>query len=188
MLPSELEEILKKECWYANPMGCDVYNTRFKDVMHNFDKYKAFLDACGHDTQELAGAIAGSKAAIQELKRVNESMTETFKKDPFPFTKVASDEARCRHDTQELAGVLAFLTKTATRELKRVNESMTETFKKDPFPFTKAASDVVNEQAEAEYEQAKAEYKQVRAKCLAEMDKREPGIYYGYELEGAAPS
>lgn len=138
MLPRELEEILKKECWYANPMGCDVYNTRFKDVMHNFDKYKAFLDACGHDTQELAGAIAGSKAAILELKRVNESMTETFKKDPFPFTK--------------------------------------------------AASGVVNEQAEAEYEQAKAEYKQVRAKCLAEMDKREPGIYYGYELEGAAPS
>jgi hypothetical protein len=64
---------------------------------------------------------------------------------------------------------------------------MTETFKKDPFPFTKAASDVVNEQAEAEYEQAKAEYKQVQAKCLAEKDKQ-PGIYYGYELEGAGPS
>ena len=139
MLPSELEEILKKQCWYANPMGCcDVYGTRFQDIMNNFEKYKDFLDACGHDTQELAGAIAGTKAAIQELKRVNESMTETFKKDPFPFTK--------------------------------------------------AASDVVNEQAEAEYEQAKAEYKQARAKCLAEMDKRDPGIYYGDELEGAAHS
>ena len=142
MLPSELEEILKTQCWYANPLGCDMYGRRFNDAMHNFDKYKAFLDACGHDTQELAGAIARTKAAIQELKCVNESMTETFKKDPFPFTKVASDEAR----------------------------------------------DVVNEQAEAEYEQAKAEYKQVQAKCLAEMDKKDPGIYYGDELEGAAPS
>ena len=138
MLPRELEEILKKQCWYSNPMCCDEYGTRFKDVMSNFEKYKDFLNACGHDTQELAGAIGGTEAAMQELKRVNESMTETFKKDPFPFTK--------------------------------------------------AASGVVNERAEAEYEQAKAEYKQVRAKCLAEMDKRDPGIYYGYELEGAAPS
>ena len=85
MLPNTLQEILKRQCWYANPMCTDLYGTRFNDLMNNFDKYQAFLDACGHDTHELAGAVARTKAAIQELKHVNERMTDQFKQDPFPF-------------------------------------------------------------------------------------------------------
>jgi hypothetical protein len=95
-LPETLEDVLKNQCWYANPMSTDVYNlnTQFKDVMHNFDLYKAFLDTCGYDTQELAGAIARTKAAVQELKHVHERMDDQFNKYPFPFTKVTADEAK----------------------------------------------------------------------------------------------
>jgi hypothetical protein len=85
MLPEGLQEILKTQCWYANPMSELVYDRQFKDLMQKYDKYENFLSACGHDTHELAGAMARARAALQELNHVNEWMDNKFKENPFPF-------------------------------------------------------------------------------------------------------
>jgi hypothetical protein len=93
-LPVEIQELLETECWHGNPMSDNLYNTRIMEVMRKFHRYKKLMSACGHDTQELAGALARTEAAIQELKHVNEWMTDRFKEDPFPFMKVAADGAK----------------------------------------------------------------------------------------------
>jgi hypothetical protein len=87
MLPETLQELLKTQFRYVNPNGTEfsnVYDYRFKDFMRCFDKYQEFLSACGHDTRELAGAVARARAAIQELRHVNEWMDDRFRQDPFP--------------------------------------------------------------------------------------------------------
>jgi hypothetical protein len=89
MLPESLQEILKAQCWKANPMsdcrdiGC---------ALHDFDNYERYLRACGHDTRELAASVARTRAAIQDLKLVNEWMHERFIENPFPF--MTEDEAK----------------------------------------------------------------------------------------------
>ena len=85
MLPETLQDILNFHCHNEEPMFTNVYGTRFRDIMHSFERYEAFLKECGHDTHELAGAIARTNAAIRELKYVNEWMTDKLNQDPFAF-------------------------------------------------------------------------------------------------------
>ncbi len=92
-LPAELEFLLKNECWRQNPMSECVYDIKFKEVIYKFHKYKKLMSACGHDTQELEGALARAEASIQELKYVNEWMHDQFKLNPFPFVKGTAVEA-----------------------------------------------------------------------------------------------
>jgi hypothetical protein len=93
MLPDKIKGILM-EYEKFNNFGPDREWCIFKAPLDQYERHSTFLDACGHDTHELVGAIARMRAAVQELKQVNESMNEQFKKDPFPFAKVAASEVK----------------------------------------------------------------------------------------------
>ena len=59
----------------------------------DFFKIKG-LDACGHDTADLCGAIELEQAAIQDLLHTSELFTKQFDENPFPFVTAAADEAK----------------------------------------------------------------------------------------------
>jgi len=93
MLPDKLKVLLTEYGKFANPdQGCIMCG--FKAHLDRYERYFAFLEACGHDEQELVGALTRTKAALQDLKHVNEWITEKFKKDPFPCTKAETSEVK----------------------------------------------------------------------------------------------
>ena len=76
-----------------------VYDIKFKELIYKLHKYKKLMSACGHDTQELEGALARAEASIQELKHVSEWMNDQFNLNPFPFVKgTAAQEAESNKD------------------------------------------------------------------------------------------
>ena len=91
MLPEKIQGILMEYSKFVN-FGQEREWCIFKSPLDQYERHSAFLDACGHDTHELAGAIERTKAAVQELKHCNEWMNEQFKKDPFPFTKAGAGQ------------------------------------------------------------------------------------------------
>jgi hypothetical protein len=100
MLPVSLLQIMKTQCWNVNPMSMADPGL----ALNNFDNYQQFLSACGHDTEELVAAIARTRAAIQDLKCVNEWMHKRFNENPFPFITAAVDEAKSTGGAQETEG------------------------------------------------------------------------------------
>ena len=109
MLPEKMKEVLMKHANFSNPKQDPAW-FYFKAPLDHYERHCTFLDACGHDTHELEGAIARTKAAVQELKHCNEWMSEKFKKDPFPFTKAGTAQ-------HQLGDYLAEWVR-ATREVK----------------------------------------------------------------------
>ena len=103
-LPVELQLLLKNECWRQNPMSECVYDIKFKELIYKLHKYKKLMSACGHDTQELEGALARAEASIQELKHVNEWMHDQFTLNPFPFVKGAAEGSAEEAAQQEAEG------------------------------------------------------------------------------------
>lgn len=89
-LPKEIQEIVKKHVWLANPMSSPVY--RDTDMVRRYEDHERKLNACGHDTQEFAAAIERVRVAIRELDSVNEVMYERFKQEPFPFIRKVGAE------------------------------------------------------------------------------------------------
>jgi hypothetical protein len=87
MLSDKIKDILMEHARFANPGQDQCEWCGFMAYLVRCERHSTFLDACGHDTQELAGANARTEVAVQELKHVNECISEQFKKDPFPFTK-----------------------------------------------------------------------------------------------------
>lgn len=65
----------------------------FKEQLNRYERYSSFLDACGHDTKDLAGAMAGVNTAVEELRRVCALAGQRFDQEPFPFAAVTVDEA-----------------------------------------------------------------------------------------------
>jgi hypothetical protein len=93
MLPDKIKGILMEQAKFTNP-GQDCEWRGFMTYLDWYERHSTFLDGCWHDTHELAGAIARTKAAVQELKHCNDWMSEKFKKDPFPFTKAETSEVK----------------------------------------------------------------------------------------------
>jgi hypothetical protein len=86
-LPVELQELIKTQCWYRNPMSEIVYDVKLKEIVGKFHLYRRTMSACGHDTKDLEDSIARLQAAIQDLRHVNEWMYDQFQQNPFPFLK-----------------------------------------------------------------------------------------------------
>jgi hypothetical protein len=84
MLPDKMKAILLHQARIANPLQ-DWERDGLSEQLHRYERYSSFLDACGHNTQELAGAIAGVKMAIEELRRAQEAAVLNFDRCPFPF-------------------------------------------------------------------------------------------------------
>jgi hypothetical protein len=93
MLPEKMKEVLIEYGKSVNPAhGCIMCG--FKVHLDRYERYFAFLEACGHDKQELFGALTRTKAAVQDLKHVNEWITEKFKEHPFPITEAETSEVK----------------------------------------------------------------------------------------------
>jgi hypothetical protein len=89
MLPEKMKEVLMKHVNFSNPKRDPAW-FYFKAPLDHYERHCTFLDACGHDTHELAAAIERTRAAVQDLMHVNDWMSEKFEKDPFPFTKAGT--------------------------------------------------------------------------------------------------
>ena len=88
MLPDKMKTLLLHQAKLANPV-----QDGFRDHMHQYEQYASFLDACGHDTQDLDTAIYAAKAAVHELHTVYCAAAARFDENPFPFATVAVDDA-----------------------------------------------------------------------------------------------
>jgi hypothetical protein len=84
MLSEKMQEILMQQARFSNPTQ-DCEWDGFTGQLQRYERYSTFLDACGHDTQALAVAIAKIKTAVDELRRVQESCVVRFNENPFPF-------------------------------------------------------------------------------------------------------
>jgi hypothetical protein len=63
---------------------------RFDPPLSAYKKHATFLDACGHDTSELAAAIGGVEAAVGALREANARAAQRFEQDPFPANAAGS--------------------------------------------------------------------------------------------------
>jgi hypothetical protein len=63
---------------------------RFDPPLSAYKKHATFLDACGHDTSELAAAIGGVEAAVVALQEANARAAQRFEQDPFPAKAAGS--------------------------------------------------------------------------------------------------
>ena len=63
---------------------------RFDPPLSAYKKHATFLDACGHDTSELAAAIGGMEAAVGALREANARAAQRFEQDPFPANAAGS--------------------------------------------------------------------------------------------------
>jgi hypothetical protein len=63
---------------------------RFDPPLSAYKKHATFLDACGHDTSELAAAIGGVEAAVGALREANARAAQRFEQDPFPANATGS--------------------------------------------------------------------------------------------------
>ena len=90
MLPEKMKAILLHQARIANPLQ-DWERDGFSEQLHRYERYSSFLDACGHNTRELAGAIAGVKAAVEELRRAQGVAVQNFDRSPFPFADGATE-------------------------------------------------------------------------------------------------
>ena len=63
---------------------------RFDPPLSAYKKHATFLDACGHDTSELAAAIVGVEAAVGALREANARAAQRFEQDPFPANAAGS--------------------------------------------------------------------------------------------------
>jgi hypothetical protein len=52
--------------------------------MERYTRYANFLEACGHDTRDLLGAVERLRAAAQELREAGEFCSNQFDHNPFP--------------------------------------------------------------------------------------------------------
>ena len=93
MLPEKMKEVLMKHANFSNPKQDPAW-FYFKAPLDHYERHCTFLDACGHDTHELAAAIERTRAAAQDLRHVNNWMSEKFEMDPFPFTKAGTSEVK----------------------------------------------------------------------------------------------
>jgi hypothetical protein len=59
--------------------------------MERYTRYADFLEACGHDTRDLLGAVERLRAAAQELRHCGEYYSNQFDQTPFPVTGVAAE-------------------------------------------------------------------------------------------------
>ena len=87
-------EILKHYAKVADP-DCESPCEEGEQKYHRLDAFKIkVMDACGHDTADMCGAIERARAAIQDLHHTSELFTKQFDENPSPFVTAAADEAK----------------------------------------------------------------------------------------------
>jgi hypothetical protein len=107
-LPVELQELIKTQCWYRNPMSDLTYDVKLQDIVGKFHLYRRAMSACGHDTKDLEDSIARLQAAIQDLRHVNEWMYGQFKQNPFPFLKGTAEGAMQVEEAAEVTNTVLY--------------------------------------------------------------------------------
>jgi hypothetical protein len=88
MIPEKLQEVLKHEGKLLNPSY--LWPSEIP-IMECYARYADFLEACGHDTRDLLGAVERLLAAAQELRHCGEYYSNQFDQTPFPVTGVAAE-------------------------------------------------------------------------------------------------
>ena len=88
MIPEKLQEVLKHEGKLLNPNY--LWPSEIP-IMERYARYADFLEACGHDTRDLLGAVERLRAAAQELRHCGEYYSNQFDQTPFPVTGVAAE-------------------------------------------------------------------------------------------------
>ncbi len=83
VLNPKLKLLLTNYAGVVNPAD-QHYGGRFDPPLSAYKKHATFLDACGHDTSELAAAIGGVEAAVVALQEANARAAQRFEQDPFP--------------------------------------------------------------------------------------------------------
>ena len=89
MLNPKLKLLLTDYAGGVNPAD-QHYGGRFDPPLSAYKKHATFLDACGHDTSELAAAIGGVEAAVGALREANARAAQRFEQDPFPANAAGS--------------------------------------------------------------------------------------------------
>ena len=82
-LNPKLKLLLTNYAGVVNPTD-QKYGGNFDTPLSAYKKHATFLDACGHDTSELTGAIGGVEAAVVALHEANARAAQRFEQDPFP--------------------------------------------------------------------------------------------------------
>jgi hypothetical protein len=100
MIPEKLQEVLKEEGKLLDPLYMyrefngepKVPELDWSEIrMVRYTRYANFLEACGHDTRDLLGAVERLRAAAQELRHCSEYCSNQFDQTPFPVTGVAAE-------------------------------------------------------------------------------------------------
>ena len=88
-LNPKLKLLLTNYAGVVNPAD-QHYGGKFDPPLAAYRKHATFLDACGHDTSELAAAIGGVEAAVVALQEANARAAQRFEQDPFPAIAAGS--------------------------------------------------------------------------------------------------